>query len=279
MSRCLAGGWLTAVLAWLLPACSSTAPPAAAPEPALRAQAQELEADGVRRLARGDYTAALGRLSEAARLQQSLDDVAALARVQLGQARAQLALGQAKEALAHAQAAAENAPGMEPLMLQAQAHLALGQASQARGILDRLALQCAASCDELGSLRILQARAALAGGQAQESMAHAKAALAILRDKKDETQAGNAWRIMGVSHLMLGDLPAALAAAQTSLEIDRRLGLPEKIARDWLLVGDVQRKSGAPEATQAYRRALSVAQAAGLKEVVKLASEALKDSP
>ena len=77
--------------------------------------------------------------------------------------------------------------------------------------------------------------------------------------------------------------PGALAAAKAALAIDRRLALPEKIARDWLLIGDAHRGSlrdkafgAAVEASRAYQRGLDIANAEGLSEISLTASLALK---
>ena len=70
----------------------------------------------------------------------------------------------------------------------------------------------------------------------------------------------------------------ALPAARAALEIDRRLALPEKIARDWLLIGDIQRKIGVGDSAEAFRHALNVANAAGLSDIAAMATQALTEN-
>jgi tetratricopeptide (TPR) repeat protein len=268
--------WVLPGALLLLTACASS--PRPPPEPALRKQAIEAETDGARRYARGDYSGAIRRFSEAGRLQQSLDDLTAAARNHLNQAHAELALGQTQAALNHAGEVSDGPLLVQALQLQAQANLALGKLDTARELLDRGDKLCASKCSEHGSLLVLRARVALADGNARQALADAQAALPSLKELQEEREASNAWRLIAAARLTLADLPAALAAAQTALEMDRHLALPEKIARDWLLLGDIQRRAGnAVEAKAAYQRARAVAQAAGLDDIVKLAAEAIME--
>jgi tetratricopeptide (TPR) repeat protein len=216
--------------------------------------------------------------SEAQRLQQSLDDVSAAARNRLHQAQAELAQGQAAVALKHASEVRESGLLVSSLLLQTQAHLALQQWPMAQATLAQLLPLCTTGCADLGRLRLLQARTALAQGQAQEALAYAQTALPLLREQQEEREAANAWRLSAQAAFKLNDTAAALASAESALGIDRQLALPEKIARDWLLIGDIWRRSQSSQAPSAYQRALAVAQAAGLADVVQLATEALKES-
>jgi hypothetical protein len=93
---------------------------------------------------------------------------------------------------------------------------------------------------------------------------------------------GNAWRLLAAARLAAGDPTGALAAAQAPLDIDRRLALPEKIARDWLLIGDI------PTALQPAGSRLAAVRpgwpmqgprsrrGGGLKEISLIASQALQ---
>ncbi len=274
-----------ALLASLLLAACAAAPKAGAPQ--LRKQAQEAEADGARRYARGDYTGAARSFGAARQLQQSFDDPAAAGRNALNQARAELAQGQAEAALNRAQRIAQPELALEAMLLQAQANLALGRLATAQAILAAAATACAANCPQLASLHLLQARAALADKHAADALAHAEAALKLLQDTDEAAETGNAWRLIAAARLASGDAANALPAASAALEIDRRLALPEKIGRDWLLIGDIRKKVGAgalhardsasraSDTVAAYQRALDVATAAGLGDVAGSATQAL----
>ena len=135
--------------------------------------------------------------------------------------------------------------------------------------------RCAATCPQVASLHLLQARAALAGKRPQEAFAEADAALKLLRDRDEAVETGNAWRVIAAARLAGGDAAGALPAAEAALDIDRRLALPEKIARDWLLIGDIRQKIGAGDTAAAYRRALDVANASGLTEIARSATQSL----
>lgn len=268
--------WLLVLGCLFLGGCTSSPKPP--PEPALRKQALNAEKDGAHRYAQGDYTGAIRLFSEAQRLQQSGDEVRAAARNRLHQAQAELALGQADAALRHASEVNESTLLISSLLLQTQAHLALQQGAMAQTTLTQLIPLCATGCADLGRLQLLQARTALAQGQTQEALAYAQSAVPLLREQQEEREAANAWRLSAQVFLMLGDTVAALASAESALAMDRQLALPEKIARDWLLIGDIRRRSQPSQAASAHQRALAVAQAAGLADVVKLATQALKES-
>ncbi|OHC66281.1 MAG: hypothetical protein A3H93_20180 [Rhodocyclales bacterium RIFCSPLOWO2_02_FULL_63_24] len=259
--------------ALLLAACGSAPKPS---EPPLRKQALEAESDGARRYARGDYAGAARSFGAAGRLQQSLDDSLAAARNSLHQARAELAQGQAAAALERAQRIGDVEFALEALLLQAQANLALGRPAATQQALAAAATACTADCPQRASLNLLQARAALAERRAPEALGHAEAALKLLQGQDEAAETGNAWRLIAAARLAGGDAAGALPAADAALGIDRQLALPEKIARDWLLIGEIRRKVGAGDTAIAYRRALEVANAAGLAEIAGLAAQALK---
>jgi hypothetical protein len=264
----------TALAALLLAACGAAPKPA---EPPLRKQVQEVESDGARRYARGDFAGAALQFGAAAQLQVSLDDPAAAARDSLNQARAELAGGAAAAALDRTRRITHPEFALEARLLGAQANLALNRAAAAQAELAAAEADCAAKCAQLASLKLLQARTALVERRAADARQYAEAALKLLQDKDEAAETGNAWRLLAAARLAANDAAGALPAARAALDIDRQLALPEKIARDWLLIGDIQKRVGAGETAPAYQRALDVATAAGLGEVAALATRALAD--
>ncbi len=263
----------------ILAGCGSAPNSANAPAdpPRLRA-ALEAESDGAKRYARGDHAVAARRFDEAARIYASIDDTSGAARSRLHLARSELAQGRAEAALqvlAPAERRGEGDFAQDTWLLTAQAQLALDRSDAAQQSLAAAAALCAGACPQRASLHLLQARAALAGQRIPDALRHAETALKLLQDRNEAHESGNAWRLIGAARLAGGDATGALPAAQAALEIDRRLALPEKIARDWLLIGDIHGKVGAPDAAAAYRRALDVARAAGLGDVAALAAKAL----
>ena len=266
------------VLAATIVAGCGSAPMPADP-PRLKA-ALEAESDGARRYGRGDYGVAARRFDEAARICASIDDMPGAARNRLHLARAELARGRAEAALlvlAAAERGSEGGFALDALLLKAQAQLALASTDAAQQSLAAAAALCSSACPQLASLNLLQARAALADQSAAEALRHAETALKLLQDKDEAAETGNAWRLIAAARLAGGDAGGALPAARAALEIDRRLALPEKIARDWLLVGDIQRKAGTGGAASAYQRALGVANAAGLADIAATATQALAE--
>jgi len=186
-------------------------------------------------------------------------------------ARTELARGRAEAALL----ALPGQASLDSNLLKAQAELALNRLEAAHQSLGAAAALCPAGCPQLASLRLLQARAAMTGQRAAEALAHAEVALKLLQDRSEAAETGNAWRLIAAARLALGDATTALPAAGAALEIDRRLARPEKIARDWLLIGDIRKALSANDTEAAYRRALDVAQAAGLTEIARVAAQAL----
>ncbi len=263
------------LLVLLLAGCAGTPKPADPPR--LRA-ALEAENDGAKRYARGDFSAAERRFDEAMRLYASIDDAPGRTRNRLHLARTRLAQGRAEAALDLLNAAdpgTESGPALDSLLLKAQAQLALARDADAQQSLAAAADRCGATCPQAASLHLLRARAALAGKRPQDALAHADSALKLLRDTGEAVETGNAWRLIAAARLAGGDAAGALPAAEAALDIDRRLALPEKIARDWLLIGDIRQKVGAGDTAAAYQRALDVATASGLAEVARNATQSL----
>lgn len=262
---------LLLISAAMLAACGTSPKPADPPR--LKA-ALEAESDGAKRYGRGDYAVAARRFEEAARLHAAIDDTAGAARNRLHLARTELALGLGEAALAAAERSNDPALALDTLLLKAQAQMALARDDDARQSLAMATTQCGASCPQAASLHLLQARAALGGKRMEDAANHATAALKLLQGRDEAAETGNAWRLLAAARLGAGDANGALPAANAALDIDRRLAQPEKIARDWLLIGDIEQRVGA-DATAAYQRALDVAQAAGLVEIVATATRVL----
>ncbi|MBI5862743.1 MAG: hypothetical protein HZB64_11315 [Rhodocyclales bacterium] len=299
-----------ALLLLLLAACGS-APPA--PQPARIEAALQIEQDGARRYARGEFVVAAPRFGEAARLFASIDDATGATRNTLHQVRAELAAGQAVTALNRLTTLHTDAPAwaIDIAQLQVQAHLALSQTDAAATALAAALEKCAPQCPHTASLQLLAAHLALAKAHPQEALTHAATALQHLQNQDQAAETANAWRLTAAAQLALKNPDAALTAAQAALEIDRRLALPEKLVRDWLLIGDSRRaeKPGAgettdkataqqegagqnparfavdalqggranntPDAVAAYQRALDIALAAGLDTLAERARQAL----
>lgn len=267
------------VMALALAGCASEPRPV---DPPRLKGALEAESDGAKRFQRGDFAVAERRFVEAAKLFASIDDDAGNTRNRLHLIRVRLAQGRAEAALELLGALPGDVAVVEVLQLKGQCLLALGRAEDATRLLAGAEQACAAPCAVGASLAILQGRATLMRGDPAAALNHAERALQLLRDRNEPNETGNAWRLLAAVRLARGE-PAALAAAESALDIDRRLALPEKIARDWLLIGDIHRQgvqgkaAGAlARAATAYRKARSVAEAAGLEGVSLTAVQSLQ---
>jgi tetratricopeptide (TPR) repeat protein len=262
------------VAALLLQGCGSA--PGVVEPPRLKI-AHEAESAGAKNYRRGDYGLAARQFEAAVRAYAGIDDTEDAARNRLHLARAELALG-------HAEAALQVLPtsggklALETLLIKAQAQLALARRDEAQQNLGAATGLCAGGCPQFASLNLLQARAALADGRAPEALQRSEVALNFLQGKDEANETANAWRLIAAARLAAGDATGALPAAHTALEMDRQLALPEKIARDWLLIGDIERSKGGGGAAEAYRRALEVADAAGLVDVGGHAARALAEA-
>ncbi len=266
-----------ALAAVLLAGCGGTPP---APEPPMRAHAQEAESLGVRRHTQGDYAAAARQFATALRLHQSVDDLDATDRNRLQLAQTLLAQQQPQAALEQAQQVQTAGARLSALLLQAQALLDLKQPNAVVNVLIQAQASCTSPCAEQGRIALMQARTAWAQGQAPQTLALARTAAAALKDRDEVHELANAHRLSAAAALTLGDTTAALPAAQQALALDRQLALPEKIARDWLLLGDIHTHAGnAALAQEAYERARSVSQAAGLTALATSARTALEEKP
>ncbi len=270
---------------WYLPflcvlaACASEPRPV---DPPLLKAALEAESDGAKRYQRGDLAVAERRFAEAMQRFASIDDAAGSTRNRLHLVRVRLAQGRAAAALDMLDGIPKgSARELDVLLLRGQVLLALDRAADAGQVLELAAGRCGAECTAAASLEILRGHASLRRGDSNAARAHAERGLGLLRERDEPLETANAWRLLAAARLAGGDA-SALAAAQAALDIDRRLALPEKIARDWLLIGDIRRRlastpaSGGNDARLAYARALEIAEAAGLKEISLIASQALQ---
>jgi hypothetical protein len=124
---------------------------------------------------------------------------------------------------------------------------------------------------------------ALAQSQADVAEKLLQSSLKPLADQQEQRELANAWRLMAQAQALQQRHAEALASAQQALNLDRALGLPEKIAADWQLIAQVHlarnNSSDAVQARMAYARARTVAQAANLQAVVAQIDQSLKEMP
>lgn len=266
-SAALAARLCTASLcaAALLAGCSSSPP-----RSAKAIQAAGLDTQGMDRLKSGDYARALPLFQQALVIEQSIEDETAIAATRMNLSLAYEGLGQQKEAV---QTLDQVLDPQSPLVFsQAQrAEAALRRGMLAvqlhdRALADRsleLALKlCAGSCTVQAKVLNLQAYLALADGKPDQALKLAQQAQgSIGKSKSDPVEYANALRLQASAMIALKSLPAALAAAQEALALDKAAGASTKIYQDLLLLG--QAAANPAEARSYWTRANDVAVAAG----------------
>lgn len=276
MNHCqLLVSWLfTGVLISAFTGCAS----APAPLPPLKLQALEAETQGARRFEQGRFEVAITHFKEAQRLNRSLDDEAGLVRNLEHQARAELAAGSPQSAQSTLASISIVQRGVGTGLLQAQAALALQDVATAHATLQDLRSRCNA-CAQTAAISVLQARVALAQSQADVAEKLLLSSLKPLAEQNEPRELANAWRLLAQAQAQQQRHTEALACAQQALRLDRALGLPDKIAADWMLIAQLHTPRDAALARSAYARAREVAQAAQLQAVVTQIDQRLKEIP
>jgi tetratricopeptide (TPR) repeat protein len=249
----------------LLAGCSSSPP-----RSAKAIQAAGLDTQGMDRLKSGDYARALPLFQQALVIEQSIEDETAIAATRMNLSLAYEGLGQQKEAV---QTLDQVLDPQSPLVFsQAQrAEAALRRGMLAvqlhdRALADRsleLALKlCTGSCTVQAKVLNLQAYLALADGKPDQALKLAQQAQgSIGKSKSDPIEYANALRLQASALVALRTLPAALAAAQEALTLDKAAGASTKIYQDLLLLG--QAAANPADARSYWTRAHDVAVAAG----------------
>lgn len=265
-----------AALLLLIAACSS-APKPPAEIFTLRHLAETNLKLAVKEADRGNYTEAWEIAAEARRLAVSADDPPLLVKTGLAQGNILWGLGRRDEAEAAwgaALAEAERA-GLAELEAVCRVHQARGRLLDMEGG-DVTGIRAALMAD-LGRIKTDQLAAALAWtviGMAErqerrwaEAEGAFKKALAIHDGGRYLEQCAYDWYLIASTRSLAGDYEGALEALERALEYDRRAEYTYGIGKDWLAVGDVNRKfSRTAQAESAYRRALEIFRAANLDD-------------
>ncbi len=261
----------------LLTSCSSPPPK---PPTAAQASAQTFNLNGARALRRGDLNAALAAFGEALAASDSVEDFegsgtallnlalvhARLAQVDATKARHYLDAAHARvdRMLTAPQRYSEAQRGQAAtrkamLYLDANAHgLALHWADQARAV-------CTDPCPLAPTLVNLRAFVALERGEVARAVDQAARAAELSKALGNHSEHANALRLLGRASTRVGKTDEAASALELALQIDRDLGLPERIALDLMHSGENEERRGqAAAARDFFERALNVASAAGI---------------
>ncbi len=221
----------------LLSACGQTGP--------VRNARLELAAEhshsAQRAFGRGDYGVARRQYEMALRIDVSVENVNGIAMDMLNLARVNQALRDIDTAQAYLDTLLKDEALQYPAQYLAAAAtqkalllLQSGDVANVRSWLDRAEKWCESAC-ELGSA-IDNARAALALREKDVDRALQRAGRAASSSRGEHPlEYANALRYMSEARLMRGEFKLSLQLSAEALEVDKSLGLPEKIKQDLLL--------------------------------------------
>lgn len=266
---------LAAAAAAVLMLCACAAKPVTSPAVSL---AQASSQRGAQAFARGDLVNAQREYGTALHVYESLSDAPGRAAALLSLARIAAQSGRPAEALAAVdQVLADQALLDPPTLITAHGraaalHLSQGAVPKTDAHLAQAGTLCAATCADAGALAVLRARSALAAQQPAVALKHSADALALpalaavtpptLKPQASAERA-NALRVQAQAHAALGAHAAAQAAASAALDLDRALGLADRVLLDLQLLAQAYKAQGATAQAQQYQLLADRAQAAG----------------
>ena len=274
-SRSPASAALAALLAAALLAAACTSTAERLPSPAQEAAAARSQG-AARAFKRGDLQQALKLYTEALAAAESVEDFEAggtallnlaLVHARLGQYPAAharvdrvLAAPQRYGAALHAQAAAR----------KALLYLDAPDLDAALRLADAAEKACAEPCPLAAVLINVRAYVALERGDAERAATLAARAVELASAAHLEAEQANALRLSGRAHTRGGRTAQAAQALAQALELDRQLGLSDRVALDLVYAAENEQRRDQPEAAREYyERAMTVYRAAGNLEAAQ----------
>jgi tetratricopeptide (TPR) repeat protein len=257
---------LVAIL--VLPGCG-TSPPAPS---RVDREAQAAGERGARAFQAGNLAGARALYEQALKRDVSIENAEGIAADLLSLARIEQAAGNSAAAHALLDKLLSDSPLALPPARHAQAaarkaqlYLAERDVQRAAEWGERATALCVRSaCSALAATLNLRALAAFHAGEADAALRFARQAIAAAPDDEGRGERANGHRLSGEAHLAINDGSAALPALREALALDQALGLPRRIFRDLVLLGDAQEKLGQRDEARAYyARALAVGAAEG----------------
>jgi len=283
MRRC-ASAIVAALAATLLAVgCGSPAPRAVnAPHEAALAAGQR----AARALQRGQSAQALALYEQALAAADSVEDFDTSGAMLLNLALVHSRLNQPREAHQRVDRVLA-APARYAGALQSQAaarkallHLDAREGSLALQWADKAQTACGSPCALAPLFANVRGQVAFDAGDGGQAAAQAARAAELAAAAGQQTELANAWRLLGRARTRQSDHAGAAAALQRALEIDRALGLPDRIVLDLLYAGDNAAAQGqAAMARDFFDRALQVATAAALPSGAQAARTRLQALP
>lgn len=259
--------------AWLMLFGLALAACGSAPEKqnSVTEQAIRLSARADAAFLQGEYENAGKDYLQALRLNQSVENSAAIAIIRFNLAR--VLREQAHPGQAHQQLEAlfsETALPFPPETLAAaaalnsQLYLEANDLPQALAWVEKGDGYCQNGCTVAGSLLLLRAQLAQRDKRPDEALKYSGSAVSALDSGTQQMELANAHRLSGEISLAKNDLAKAIQSFRQALAIDQKLGIPGKIRLDLLRLGNAHERAGvAKTAHHYYVRALSVSDAMG----------------
>ncbi|MES2913015.1 MAG: hypothetical protein V4718_16600 [Pseudomonadota bacterium] len=271
---------LAFLLTTLLAACGSKPPANNAAATFAQASMQR----GATAFAQGDLSGARHEYTRALNVYESLDDVKGRAGALLSLSRIASQSGNNTEALATVNKVLAEPSALDSATLvtahgRASAiYLAQGDTARADRQLASASAICGAACTDAAALTVLRARSALAQQQPAAALQLAGQALTMpalaasnpptLKPQASAERA-NALRLQAQAQLALQQPGAAVAVASEALQLDRALGLAERVLLDLRLLSQAHAAAGAGDTARHYQ---------GLADRAESAGKALRDN-
>ncbi len=246
--------------------------------PAAQSLAQASSQRGAQAFARGDLLTAQREYATALHIHESLGDTPGRASALLSLARIAAQSGRTADAVAAVDQVLADGPQLDlPTRITAQGRAAALQLSQgstqkADEHLAQAGVLCAGTCADAGALAVLRARSALAQQRPADALklvsdALVLPALAAVTPPTLQPQAGaeraNALRLQAQAYGALAQPQAAANAATAALELDRGLGLADRVLIDLQLLARMHKAQGQDAQAAQYQLLADRAAAAG----------------
>ncbi len=222
-------------------------------------QAVELNQRAQRAYQRGEYRVAMGLYEQALQLDIAIENVDGIAVNLLNLAKVSQALGESASSkqfldrLLQDKALNFPAPRLASAALQyGLLSLQSGDLVKAKSWADKATGLCVAECNLSGGIANLRANIAIHSADAEQALYWSERAVAANRGEA-QIEYANALRLLAQSKGLGKDPASAVPILEESLAIDKRLGLPDKIAQDLLLLALAHQKLGNSEQANFYR--------------------------
>ena len=258
-------------LACLLPACTQTP----LVSPAVNA-AQVSSQRGAQAFSKGDHGIAQREYTIALHIHESLGDSAGRASSLLSLARIYAQTGRREDALAAVRQVLDDpVPPATATLITAHGRaaallLAKGDTKNTDIQLAQATVLCGSGCNEAAALTVLRSRSALLQQQPAVALKLASDALGLLaastppvRQPQVSAERANALRAQAQAYAALGQHTAAAESAKAALELDRALGLADRVQLDLDLLAQTYGALGASALSQQYLTLADRARAAG----------------